>query len=145
MGCEPHTNSGCHLYRPAYDIPGSALFYSFNLLLSVLENKKETFTITTKQSNNEDKKGYRFNKKLYAIHLIACDTNTKSCAFRINGIPTGKLNPENHKEIKNPKTEFSLDETHSITIKNIQWNYCDNRRFCDYHYEAYNKVEVEIE
>jgi len=37
-----------------------------------------------------------------------------------------------------------LDESNMIVINKVLYDYCDNRRFCDYFYDAYDIIELEI-
>lgn len=100
-------------------------------------NKKQTEFLKV-GAKNDNKKGYIMGDKIFAVHLVTCEKATKTCSFRINGVRTGKLSPDT-------KSEFNLNENHTLTIKNIKFNYCDGKRFCNMRYEAYDKVEVEIE
>ena len=83
-----------------------------------------------------DPKGYIINNKGYVIHLIKCVRELQGCYFRINGLSTGKLQAGD---------EYTLDETHSLHIESIEYDYCDNKRFCDYYYDAYDRVEIDVQ
>lgn len=90
--------------------------------------------------NQEDNiKGFEIANKRYAIHLIACDYNYQQCFFRINGVPTGALHAS-----AQAQTTFDLDDTYQIRVDGMQFDYCDNRRFCNLHYEAYDIVNVSV-
>ncbi len=87
--------------------------------------------------------GYQIGDKRYVIHLIDCDREANSCAFRVNGVPTKDI--YNSKvEDSSKKKSFKLDSNHEIVIKSIQFNFCDNRRYCDVPFDAYHLVEVEV-
>ena len=91
-----------------------------------------------KAGNVETKiEGFVLNNKKYAIHLVACNREKGTCNFRINGAVAKDLSP-------NGISTFDLDENYAIKINSIKIDYCDNRRICDYYYQAYDLVEIEV-
>lgn len=98
---------------------------------------ENTKTVSLKTGNVIDNiKGYEINKNKYAIHLIACDREKNTCNFRINGVLANDLGVSN---------TFALDNSYGITVKSIKIDYCDNRRVCDFLFDAYDLVEIEVE
>lgn len=85
--------------------------------------------------------GFIIDSREYAFELVACDERTKGCSFKINGIDTEKI--YSSETNKTPKT-FSLNDDYEIKINSIVFNFCDHKRFCDAHFEAYDLVDVEI-
>lgn len=85
-------------------------------------------------------KGIKANNKLYAIELLACDYATKQCALRINGVPSGGLKAKG----ENSKSSFRLDKYHDIEIDSIDFYKCDNKKFCDYYYDAYDEISIKV-
>lgn len=81
--------------------------------------------------------GFILDNKGYAIHLIACDGEKGTCNFRINGLLVKDLSPS-------AESDFNLSENYSIRIKSIKFDYCDNRRICDYLLQSYDLVEIEV-
>lgn len=79
---------------------------------------------------------YTINNKNYVIDLIACPNELQTCTFRINGVLASGLTKS---------SDFNLDNEYKLHIVNIQFNYCDNRRFCDGMYQEYDKLEYEIQ
>lgn len=88
-------------------------------------------------------RGFEMGYDRYAIHLILCNHNTKTCAFRINGIATGALAAVNDENVGAP-SKFALDENSTLEITGIQLDYCDGRRFCNVYYEAYDIVNMTV-
>ena len=103
---------------------------------------KDTATIMTVGAKQDNIKGFDVKGDKFSVHLIYCDRNSKSCAFRINGVPTGKLHIKNTQDKQN---EFQLNKDYVLKINSIKFDYCDNRRFCNVAYEAYDVVDMEIE
>ena len=94
--------------------------------------------------NREDNiKGFEVNNKSFAIDLIGCNSYSKYCAFRINGVPTKQM--YSIKDFPNRKISFDLDGQYVMKIDNITFDFCDNRRFCHLGYEGYNVVDISIE
>ncbi len=94
-------------------------------------------------AKEENVQGFELNKTRYVIHLILCNHNTKECAFRINGVPTGGLAAKDNAEAAAPQS-FDFDENTTLQINSIQLDYCDGRRFCNVHHEAYDIVNVTV-
>ncbi|MBI2546699.1 hypothetical protein HYV81_05985 [Candidatus Woesearchaeota archaeon] len=90
-------------------------------------------------NNEENIKGFEINGKRYVVHLIACDVNYGQCMFRINGLPTGGIKVHNRNA-----SGFDLDNTYRVEIDSVTFDYCGTKRFCNLHYEAYDKVEVRV-
>jgi len=92
---------------------------------------------TTMKSRNliDDIRAYKIADKNYAIHLLGCSASDFSCVFRINGVPTGILREGD---------TFDLNDGYTLRITSITIDYCDEARFCDLIYEAYDLVEIEV-
>lgn len=103
---------------------------------------KEDSTLSV-GARNDNIKGFEINNSRFAIDLIGCNSYSKYCTFRINGVPTKQV--YSPKDIPNKKTSFDLDEQYVMKVENIVFDFCDNRRFCHLGYEGYNIVNVSIE
>ena len=99
------------------------------------ENIQEISTFMKVRNKEDNIRAYTIANKNYVIHLLGCSASDFTCAFRINGIPTKKL--------KEGDT-FSLNDGYSLKVNSIIIDYCDNQRYCDLSYEAYDLVEVSI-
>ncbi len=94
--------------------------------------------------NREDNiKGFEVNNKSFAIDLLGCNSYSKYCAFRINGVPTKQM--YSIKDFSDRKTSFDLDGQYVMKIENIIFDFCDDRRFCHLGYEGYHVVDVSVE
>ena len=93
-------------------------------------------------NRNDNIKGFEVNNNKFAIDLLGCNSYSKYCTFRVNGMPTKHL--YSLKDFPDRKTSFDLDGQYVIKIENIDFDYCDNRRFCSFAYEAYHVVDVSI-
>ncbi|MCK5283153.1 MAG: hypothetical protein KAK00_07110 [Nanoarchaeota archaeon] len=99
---------------------------------------KKGYFASLKDGNIKDNiEGFILNNRKYAIHLVGCNQEEETCNFRINGMLVKGLS-------QNGKNTIDLDDTYSIKINSIRMNYCDNRRFCDYTLQSYDKVELEV-
>lgn len=87
--------------------------------------------------------GFEMGYDRYVIHLILCNHNAKTCAFRINGVITGALSAISDENAVMP-SKFDLDDNSTIEITSIQFDYCDGRRFCNVYYEAYDIVNLAV-
>lgn len=105
---------------------------------TIKDSQKETTTLKI-GAVHDTIKGYNIEDKGYVIHLIGCQERSNACVFLINGITTQKLSPDNTKGAANT---FQLNDKNNIKINSITYDYCDGRRFCDDHYEAYNIVSI---
>lgn len=95
-------------------------------------------------AKNDNIKGFNVNNKNFVIDLLGCNSYERYCIFRINGIPTKKLH--SIKDFRNTrKNSFDLDELYIIKINSIEFDFCDNKRFCHLGYEGYHIVNVSIE
>lgn len=107
---------------------------------SVAEEKDDIFTTGAK---NDNLKGYKINNENFAVELITCDSYERFCAFRINGVPTKKIY-----DFKNfgsaRKSAFDIDEGYELKINSVEFDFCDNRKFCHLGYEGYNIVNLSI-
>lgn len=115
----------------------------------------DSASVIMRNGNNvrEDIKGFALNNELYGIHLITCDEEFQACYFRVNGVPTGKMVTVGSTQGNwlsrlfgfNEETKFfSLDNDFEMVIKNIKFNDCGERRFCDIYWDVQDIVEVEI-
>lgn len=91
-------------------------------------------------NRQDDLKGLLVNDKRFVVQLMACDWMDHVCGFRINGVPTGAM-----KANEGAASEFLLDQDYKLVLRDAQFDFCDNRRFCNLHFEAYDIVDVEIE
>ena len=113
-----------------------------NLNFKKIAEKEDIVMTVGARINNI--KGLEINNKNFAIDLITCNSYERYCAFRINGVPTKKLfSFEEFGTAK--KTSFDLDANYIIKINSVNFDFCDNRRFCHLGYEGYHKVDVSIE
>ena len=101
----------------------------------------DDLTIMKVGARKDNIKGFDIEGDRFAVHLIHCDRRSQSCAFRINGVPTGKLYTKN---TLSKQTEFSLTKDYSLKIDSIKFDFCDGRRFCNLFHEAYDVVDVEV-
>lgn len=100
-------------------------------------------TRLTAGAKEDNLRGFEMGYDRYAIHLILCNHNTKTCAFRVNGVTTGALSANSDKNAVVP-SKFDLDENSTLEITGIQLDYCNGRRFCNVYYEAYDIVNVTV-
>ena len=103
---------------------------------------KEDVTLTV-GAKNDNIKGFYVNNKSFAIDLLGCNSYSRYCTFRINGVPTKQM--YSPKDFSNKKISFDLDGQHVMKIENIVFDFCDNRRFCHLGYEGYHVVDVSVE
>lgn len=85
--------------------------------------------------------GVQVAQEKIAIHLIVCDISTKSCAFRINGEATGLLYEDTTSDKPNA---IAVNQDYLLKLNSITFDFCDNRRFCGSHYQAYDVVDVSL-
>lgn len=102
-----------------------------------------THEVLTVGNHEDNIKGFEINGKRYAVHLLLCDYNLQRCFFRINGVPTGALHAFKEGQPED-SAAFNLDATYKIKINSITFDHCDNRRFCNLHYEAYDIVNISV-
>ena len=81
-------------------------------------------------------KGVVINGERYMLHLLYCDREHNGCIFRINGLLTDTLGAQDF---------FQITSNYKLKIASIDFYFCDNKRFCDYDYESYHKVELFLE
>ncbi|MBW2974689.1 hypothetical protein KY366_03130 [Candidatus Woesearchaeota archaeon] len=92
-------------------------------------------------NSNHELKGFEIENKKYAFDLIACDRETDSCEFKVNGIRTGKI----HLNKDDGPIAFNIDENYKVKVNSIKYNICDpDVPICDKRYEAYDLVELEV-
>lgn len=106
--------------------------------------------VTTKEnarlligSRNDNIKGYEINNTRFAIDLLGCNSYSRYCTFRINGVPTKQI--YSPRDFPDGKVSFDLDGQYVVKIENIVFDYCDGRRFCHLGLEGYHVVDVSIE
>ena len=87
-------------------------------------------------------KGFEINGERFAVHLLYCDSYNRNCVFRVNGVPTGKISV---KGTPGRKDSFALSPEYDLVIDSAQFNFCDNRRFCNLAFEAYDVVGVVVD
>jgi len=99
-----------------------------------------TRNVTLRAGNIEEKiLGFESGQDKFTIHLIHCDQESQSCAFRVNGQATGALSTAADKA-----NAITINEHYLLKIDTILFDYCDGRRFCDHHYQAYDMVNVSL-
>ena len=86
--------------------------------------------------------GLILDTKKYVIDLAACDERTKGCILKINGVDTYKIYADNTNKEQNT---FDINDDYVIKINSIIFDFCDNKRFCDTYFEAYDLVNVSIQ
>ena len=92
----------------------------------------------------ENINGININNQGYIIDVAYCKKADNYCILKINGVSTDKLYNSEIND-SNKKTEFILNDDYTLRIKSIIFDYCDGKRFCDYHFDAYDVIEIEIE
>ncbi len=109
----------------------------------------KTFSVDTNElsyvmkSGNvpEDLVGFKEGNTTYVIHLIDCYEEKHACAFRINGIATGWIIGADKSE---SDSTFTIDASHTLSLNTIRFTFCDNSRFCNRFYEAYNIAQISV-
>jgi len=95
-------------------------------------------------ARNDEIRGYDINNKKYATHLLYCDSYQRYCIFKINGVPSQRL--FSFKDVGDTKrNSFDLDENYKLKINSVEFDFCDNRRFCHLGFEGYHVVSITIE
>lgn len=90
---------------------------------------------------NHKHEGFIINNKKYVFDLIACDRETESCEFRINGMRTGKI----HLDVDKGPVNFNINGEYKVKVNSIRYHICDpDLPVCDKRYEAYDLVNVSI-
>ena len=86
-------------------------------------------------------KGYELSGKNYIVHLLYCGKSSDSCIFRVNGVNTKRIYSPGTKDLTN---EFDIDGEYKLTINSIEFDYCGDVGYCNLHYEAFDRVNVEV-
>jgi len=108
--------------------------------LEYAEVKDEPLPLTLTIGNrNEPLKGVRVDGQPVAIEVMACDWQERACGFRINGVATGAMKPG-----QGAASEFLLDLDYKLVLVNVQIDYCEGRRFCNTHFEAYDVIDTVV-
>lgn len=115
--------------------------YFSRMSASVTQSTFETTThpstkVNSVRNGRNELKGYSIDGQDYIVHLLACDASDFACAFRINGIPTGKMKEGG---------QFQFSPTHQLRIVEISIDACNQKRYCDLDLEAYDEVRYVIE
>ncbi len=144
----PYNNNEVHTFILSKGLASINVPYSVNLnytkqYLSYMNNFSDVnfqsinavSTVMSSRNVNDKIRGYKISDKNYAIHLLGCDSSDISCAFRINGVPTRKLRPGDI---------FPLNDGNILKINSIVLDYCNNQRFCDVIYDAYDLINYSI-
>ena len=105
----------------------------------VVDTTSERMLAGAKEDNI---KGFEINGERFAVHLLYCDSYNENCVLRVNGVPTGKISV---KGTPGRKDSFALAPEYDLKIGSAQFNFCDNRRFCNVAYEAYDRVDVVVD
>ena len=101
-----------------------------------MTERKKSALLTA--GNAETKiEGFVIDNKKYAIHLIACDREKGTCNFRVNGVLAKGMSLEG-------TDTFILDDSYTLRVKSITFDYCDKRPVCDYLLQSYDLVELEV-
>ncbi len=91
----------------------------------------------------EDIRGITDGEKGYVVHLIDCYEEKQACAFRINGVPTGWIVSQEKKSWLQ-KSTFKINKQLKLKVNSIKFDFCDNKRFCNRFYEAYDLVKISL-
>jgi hypothetical protein len=96
--------------------------------------------LTMKVGNvKEELHGVQIGNERFAIHLIHCDQETNSCAFRVNGKATGLISAKD-----DTPNAVALNAQYLLKVDHIAFDYCDGRRFCDHNFQAYDIVNISV-
>ncbi len=95
-------------------------------------------------AKNDKVRGLELNQSRFVVDLILCNPHERYCAFRVNGVPTKKLFSVKDVGVSKPTT-MNLDGIHLLKINSINFNFCDNRRFCHLGAEGYHIVNASVE
>lgn len=99
-------------------------------------NDRDNISAIVKFGNKMDTlRGYLISSNRYAIDLVGCDPSDGRCGFRINGVPTKKLNKGQ---------SFNISDTHQLLVSDITIFYCDEKVYCDLDFDAYHVVNISI-
>ena len=102
-----------------------------------------SFVMKVGNVNDNVKKINVNNEKSYTINLLSCNSYEKYCTFRVNDVPTGKLHSP--KDFSDKPTSYQLDDKYSLKITNIEFDFCNNQRFCNIGFEAYHVMDILID
>lgn len=97
--------------------------------------------IQLKTNGVQPSRGLQLGSKQFVVEVIACNQERQSCAFRVNGVAKGALHINAGVDRPN---EMRLDEEYVLKVNAIQFDYCDDRRICDYRIQAYDVVDVSV-
>ncbi|NQU79350.1 hypothetical protein HQ545_06305 [Candidatus Woesearchaeota archaeon] len=84
---------------------------------------------------SENTKSHEVDENSYTLQLIICNKEHNGCSININGNPTGNIAVSE---------TYDLDENHYIKIDSIVFGYCDESRFCNRYYDAYDILTFSI-
>ncbi len=102
------------------------------------EVSDEGSSASLKKGNAEGKiEGFVLDGKKYAVHLVGCDHEGDTCNIRVNGMLVKDIPADQ-------ETIIPLAGDHKIVVKKIELDYCDEREVCDYMFQAYDRVDVEV-
>jgi len=105
-------------------------------------NGRKDYVLTT--GNRQDNiRGIEIQGQKYAIDLVLCHWGTQTCAFKINGVNTPALHAY-EKGITDNISSYDINNLYEIKVNSISFGQCDNRRFCNLHYEAYDVVNMTV-
>jgi hypothetical protein len=84
---------------------------------------------------SKDKLGFVVNNTKFVVHMIVCNKERNFCALRVNGVL-----------IKvSANSEIPLTEDYTLKVDSIDYGFCDHRRFCNRHYDAYDRILMSLE
>lgn len=110
--------------------------FLFNIVLVSADSLYLTDTIKTQNAGSgEYGKIYTLGSNEYNFEHLLCNREDNKCAIVINGKTTGPLSVSD---------TYNLDNNYFFKIDSITFDFCDNRRFCDYDFQAYDIVKFSI-
>lgn len=128
------TINGKNIHSDSYAREYLAKHNNFSdLKFEKISGSKEIKLIVS--ASQRDIKGIEKENKRYAIDLVGCDYNTKTCNLRVNGVLIPNL--------KKNMTSISVDKQTSIEVEDSVFDKCD-LRYCDLRRDTYNELNVII-
>lgn len=107
-----------------------------NVEFKTLTQKEMSISLST-GNQKSSVKGFTLDNENYAIHLIACNREKKTCNFRINGLLAKDIS-------SSANSDMVLNDNYTVKVKSVKFDYCNNRRVCDYLLQSYDLVEMEL-
>lgn len=117
--------------------------YNYFKNVNFVKLTDSTQTLMTIGNQMDNIRGYELNGLNYSIHLVYCEKASNSCIFRINGINTHRLYSSN--VLENVPKSFDIDGDYQLKIASMEFDYCGDVIYCNLHYEAFDRVEVNLD